>query len=103
MTTRPLCKCGNLAAINYKKNNKTYYRSKCAKCIKLSKLPTSEPWEDIGYIKKMKCEKCGFVAKTKTQIKVIPVEMQYKSVCLNCAAEITALGRWKGSTLTPDF
>ena len=48
MTTRPLCKCGNLAAINYKKNNKTYYRSKCAKCIKLSKLPTSEPWEDIG-------------------------------------------------------
>ena len=98
---RPTCKCGNVTAINYKKNGKTYYRKKCHKCITASKQ-SKEEWEVIGYIKKITCERCGFRSKISSQIGVIKIGVGFKSVCLNCGADIAVNG-WKVGDLTPDF
>jgi len=103
---RPLCKCGNKTAINYHKNGKTYYRKKCHKCIVANKKPTKKDWELVGYIKKNYCEKCGFKARHKEQIKVIQTKgalRTFKSVCLNCEADISLSGGWSAGDLTPDF
>ena len=103
---RPKCKCGNYAAINYKKNGKTYYRKKCHRCIVASKKPTKKDWELAGYIKENYCEKCGFKAKYIEQITVVKTRgalPTYKSVCLNCEVELNIIGGWKAGDLTPDF
>jgi hypothetical protein len=102
---RPLCECGRAAAINYKKGDRTYYRKKCTHCIAEAKKPKHEPWEIAGYIKKNKCEKCGFKSKYSDQIHVVQVKGMlhtYKSVCLNCEVEIANKGGWKQGDLTPD-
>jgi len=98
---RPFCKCGNLTAINYKKNGKTYYRKKCHACAQLAKQPKAN-WEISGYIKQVSCDKCGFRSKLADQISVIKVGMKFKSVCLNCEADIKVNG-WKTGDLMPDF
>lgn len=102
---RPSCACGRAAAINYKKDGRTYYRKKCTHCIAEAKKPTREPWEIAGYIKKTKCEKCGFKSKYEDQIHVVKVKgtlHTYKSVCLNCEIELEKAGGWKQGDLTPD-
>jgi len=103
---RPTCKCGNPAAINYKKNNRTYYRKKCYKCIIADKKPTKKDWELAGYVKKDYCEKCGFRAIHSEQINVIRTKgaiQTYKSVCLNCNMDISLSSHWSAGDLTPDF
>ena len=102
---RPLCECGRAAAINYKKDNRTYYRKKCTRCIADAKKPKKEAWETAGYIKKNKCEKCGFKSKFPEQIHVVKVKgtlHTYKSVCLNCEIAVEKTGGWKQGDLTPD-
>ena len=105
MSIRPVCECGNVTAINYKKNGRTYYRKKCHKCITASKEPEKEEWQLAGYVKKIVCEKCGFRSKHADQISVIETNgyHNFKSVCLNCKVEIEKSGGWKSSGLTPDF
>ena len=103
MNKRPTCECGNITAINYHKNGKTYYRKKCYKCSKESTVPKKPDWQIVGYVKQISCERCGFRSKYADQIKVIKTENNaFKSVCLNCSFAVQKEG-WHKSELTPDF
>lgn len=106
---RPVCSvegCNRLAAINYKKDGRTYYRKKCTHCLREEKKPKQTDWEIAGYTKKLRCEKCGFKAKYPEQMNVVKVKgtlHNYKSVCLNCEIELTKTGGWRQGDLTPDL
>lgn len=69
-----LCEiCGiNPKAVNYKKDGKTYYRSKCNSCLK-NKIETA-----------FTCVMCGFNAKYKEQLVPVSADKANQSVCLNC-------------------
>ncbi len=97
---RPICKqckqrqCG----INYKRNDKTYYRSKCDTCIRLAhqRRAPKPNWTKSGYKKKMVCDKCHFRAWWSKQIIVYYVDgdlkntqlSNLKSICLNCSVAV---------------
>ena len=57
-------------AINYKKGEKTFYRSKCNQCLK------------HGHADKYTCVMCGFRARYEEQL--VPAEKADENVCLNC-------------------
>ena len=116
MQWRLLCTvCGKKpCAINYKRGDKTYYRSRCDTCIrKKKKLPVPVPsWHKIGYKKKPHCEKCGFRAKYKEQLFVYYVDgnlnnvdwVNLKTVCLNCRPVVyKSRLPWKSSDPVPGF
>ena len=73
---RPLCVCGQRpAAINYKKDNKTFYRKKCEICSKYGGIGHGIPkWKQVGYEKKNTCEKCGYTSKHKEQFNVFHID-----------------------------
>ena len=49
---RPLCICRQRpAAINYKKNGKTFYRRKCEICLKKGLRHGIPKWKQAGYVK----------------------------------------------------
>lgn len=116
MQWRNLCEvCGkNPVAVNYKKQDKVYYRSRCDRCIRKKRnIPAPKPrWLAAGYKKKINCEHCGFKAKYKEQLFVYHVDgnlnntalNNLKTVCANCQIEIakTGLG-WRQGDLVPDF
>ena len=68
---RSLCKnCGERpVAINYRKEGKVFYRSKCDHCAK-GRHPGKPLWYKAGYRKKMKCDHCGFVGQHQEQFSV---------------------------------
>lgn len=114
---RPICKeCNeNPAAINYKIDGITHYRTVCASCIRKSKKtkPVAPAWHRAGYKKKGQCERCNFVASNaKTQMRVYYLDgnlkntawTNLKTICLNCSAAIqdSKLG-WKPADLVADF
>lgn len=116
MQKRSLCEaCGKKpSAVNYKRNDKTYYRSRCDGCIrKRLKKPVQKPsWIQSGYKKKPSCEKCGFKAKYKEQLFVYYVDgnlnnnhhLNLKTICANCQYEIAKEGLgWAQGDLVPDF
>ena len=116
MEFRNLCAvCGKRpVAVNYKRDNKTYYRSRCDSCIrKKKKLPLAIPlWVSAGYKKKNHCEKCGFKAKYKEQLHVFHIDGalnnvkpgNLKTVCANCQIEVAKEGlSWRQGDLVPDF
>ena len=97
---RPLCICGlRPAAINYKKNNKTFYRKKCETCTRYGGTGHGIPkWKHVGYVKKDQCEKCGFKSKHKEQFNVFHIDGA------NCQRIMQKQGvRWKQGDLVPDF
>jgi len=114
---RPICKCcqENPAAINYISNNKTFYRSTCAACIrkKAKQKPIPPSWMRAGYKKKAKCDRCGFTATfIKMQMKVFYVDgnltnnnlTNLKTICLNCSAAIQeSKTSWKPADLVADY
>lgn len=111
---RPLCICGfRPAAVNYKKNNKTYYRKKCEVCLKFSGTAKGIPkWKQIGYNKKNTCEKCGYTSKHEEQFNVFHIDgnlnncafKNLKTVCANCQRILSKEGfKWKQGDLQPDF
>lgn len=111
---RPLCVCGQRpAAINYKKEGKTYYRKKCEICLKHGGYGHGIPkWQIIGYEKKNFCEKCGFKSKHEEQFNVYHIDgnlencrpSNLKTVCANCQRIIQKEGyKWKQGDLKPDF
>ena len=67
MTTRKLCpKCNQYpVAVNYIRNEKTYYRGLCGYCSKKGKKVKHQPpqWYRSGYRKKPQCDRCGFKAE----------------------------------------
>ena len=111
---RPLCVCGQRpAAINYKKGNKTYYRKRCERCLRTGGKSIGVPkWRQSGYVKKDKCEKCGFQSKHHEQFNVFHVDgdlnncrpTNLKTICANCQRTLQKEGvKWTQGDLIPDF
>lgn len=110
---RELCKiCQKRpVAINYYKEGKPFYRTKCDHCSKNRKSGTAL-WEKAGYNKKATCDKCGFSSKHQEQFDVYyidgnPGNCRYtnlKTVCANCQRILHKLKLpWKQGDLRPDF
>lgn len=102
-----LCeKCNkNPKAINYKKDDRTFYRRLCDACIIEKKKNKKPQWQQDGYKKKFKCESCGFTAEHATQLTVIETQKNYKTICLNCEAlfKIENKIRFRKGDLKSDF
>ena len=116
MKYRNLCVvCGKKpVAVNYRKGDTTYYRTRCDNCIRKKKgIKVPQPqWMLSGYKKKPHCEKCGFKFKYKEQSFVYHVDgnlnntslLNLKTVCANCQIEIAKSGLgWRQGDLVPDF
>jgi hypothetical protein len=98
-------------AVNYHKEGRTYYRSKCDHCSR--GLSEGVPrWKLGGYKLKTKCDKCGYSSKYQEQFNVYHIDgdlnnyrpTNLKSVCANCQRLLQVLGLpWKQGDLTPDF
>lgn len=113
--TRPLCSCCGTrpAAVNYKKNNRTFYRKKCETCLRHNGVAKGIPkWQRDGYRLKTTCDKCGFKSPYKEQFNVFFVDgdlnntrpSNLKSVCANCQRLLHKEGvRWRQGDLRPDF
>ena len=112
---RPICSACNrrLVAINYIKENRTHYRTRCDSCIRKNRKikPIAPRWKLEGYQKKKTCDRCGFISKSGAQIVVYHVDGNLKncnltnlrSICLNCTVEIVRLDLpWKVGDLIED-
>lgn len=109
---RPLCSCGQRpVAVNYKKNGKTFYRTKCDTCLRNGE-PKKPRWYQSGYRQLTNCEKCGFKASYKEQLRVYHIDgnlencrpSNLKTICANCQIAMQREGvRWKQGDLAPDF
>ena len=107
---RPLCTCGiRPAAVNYKKNGRTYYRSQCEACISGKGVAR---WYRSGYRIKNTCDKCGFKSPHKEVFAVFHVDgnldncrpLNLKTVCANCQRVLHKEGeKWKQGDLVPDL
>lgn len=111
---RPLCKiCRRKpCALNYYKNNKAYYRTRCESCSNDKKKARSPRWFYRGYTKKDFCEKCGFKSKHCEQFDVYHVDgdlencrpNNLKTICANCQRILQKTGsKWRQGDLTPDY
>jgi hypothetical protein len=110
---RSLCKtCGiRPVAINYCKDGRTFYRSKCDHCAK-GRGPGRPLWQKAGYKMKLKCDRCSFTGQHQEQFAVYyadgsPTNCQFsnlKTVCANCQRILHKLKLpWRRGDLTPDF
>ena len=111
---RPICGAcrHNLCAINYKRNGKTHYRSRCMACANSRrKIRQPDPrWRSKGYVKKKTCDLCGFRVKHGSQIMVYHMDgdlnnadlLNLRSICLNCSALVQRQSAWKVGDLIPD-
>jgi hypothetical protein len=110
---RDLCKKCNQrpVAINYYKEGKPFYRSKCDHCARERKEGTPL-WFKAGYKKKAACDKCSFTSKYPEQFNVFyvdgdPTNCRYtnlKTVCANCQRILHKLKLpWRQGDLRPDF
>jgi len=72
--SRPLCPAckQRFCALNYYKNHRPHYRSRCSYCIsKNRRIKPPEPrWKTAGYKKKTTCDRCGFRSKYSSQLLV---------------------------------
>jgi hypothetical protein len=110
---RPLCKCGQYpAAINYKKEGRTYYRRLCEKCLRNGMYHGTPKWKQAGYEKKSTCEKCGYKSLHEEQFNVYHIDADLtncrpnnlKTICANCQRILQKEGvKWKQGDLIPDF
>jgi hypothetical protein len=107
---RPLCTCGTKpAAVNYKKNGRTYYRSQCESCANGKGIAR---WYRSGYRIKSTCDKCGFKSPHKEVFAVFHVDgdlnncrpLNLKTVCANCQRVLHKAGeKWRQGDLVPDL
>lgn len=110
---RPLCKCGKRPrAVNYKKENKTYYRSLCEICMAHGAYYGIPRWSRSGYKIKDSCEKCGFRSPHREIFKVFHIDgnlnncrhNNLKTVCSNCALILAKEGiTWRQGDLVADY
>ena len=113
--TRPVCKVCNqrYAAVNYRKENITHYRSKCDSCARKHRKikPAIPKWKTAGYSKKLVCDRCSFRARYSAQTLVYHLDgnlkncnlNNLKSVCLNCSIEVIKLDLpWQVGDLSED-
>ena len=98
-------------AINYYKEGRPFYRSKCDHCAR--GYEKSKPlWQTSGYKKKAACDRCGFTSKYLEQFNVYYVDgnltnckySNLKTVCANCQRILHKLNLpWRQGDLVPDF
>lgn len=110
---RPLCKCGlRPCAVNYKKSNRTYYRSLCEICLAHGVYHGVPRWFRAGYRVKTQCEKCGFKSPHTEIYRVFHIDgdlnncrySNLKTVCLNCAQILGKEGiTWRQGDLVADY
>jgi hypothetical protein len=110
---RPLCKCGlRPRAINYKKNEKIYYRSLCEICMAHGPYHGIPRWARQGYKMKSICEKCGFKSPYKEVFRVFHIDgnlnncrhSNLKTICSNCAITLGREGIvWRQGDLVADY
>lgn len=113
---RPFCPVCNerMVAINYIKEDITYYRSRCDQCSRMDKKikPVPPQWFRRGYRKKPQCDHCGFKFKFPEQSLVYHVDgnlnntdfNNLKSICQNCKVELSKSRLpWKPAKIVPDF
>lgn len=109
---RNLCKICNKrpVAVNYHKDNKVFYRTKCDQCSKIKKDDVPS-WSRSLYQKKSTCDKCGFTSKYKEQFDVYHVDgnknnckySNLKTVCANCQRVLFKFKLpWTQGDLIPD-
>jgi hypothetical protein len=110
---RGLCKTcqKNPVAINYYKKDKVFYRSQCDHCAR--GFRDNRPlWKNIGYKKKLDCDRCGFKSPHAEVFNVFYVDgnltnnqhSNLKTVCANCQRILHKTGvKWKQGDLRPDF
>ena len=110
---RPLCKCGlRPRAINYKKDNKIYYRRHCESCMTHGVNHGIPRWFRAGYRLKTQCEKCGIKSLHPEIFRVFHIDgnldncrhANLKTVCANCAITLSheKLG-WRQGDLVADY
>ena len=109
---RPLCQCGiRPRAVNYIKNNKTYYRKLCDICSKQGLYHGIPKWYRSGYRQKQICDKCGFKSPHAEIFNVFHVDgdlnncrlSNLKTVCANCQRILHKEGVvWRQGDLRPD-
>jgi len=110
---RPLCKCGQRPrAVNYKKNNKIYYRSLCEICMVHGVNHGIPRWFRAGYRMKNQCDKCGFKSIHAEVFRVFHVDADLnncrhsnlKTVCANCVSVLSKDGIiWRQGDLVADY
>jgi hypothetical protein len=113
---RPKCtRCKKQpAAVNYIRNDIKHYRKLCRLCIiedKKNKELSNQLLNKSGYIKKKTCDRCNFVSKHQSQLKITYLDgdklnvsrSNLRTYCLNCIAEITAMPLSKKTDLIPDY
>lgn len=111
--TRPLCICGfRPAAINYKKNGRTYYRRKCEVCLLGGVSKGIPKWYRAGYRIKTQCDKCNFTSRHIEQFNVYYIDgdmnntgrNNLKTVCANCQRILGKEGlSWSKGGIQPDL
>ena len=110
---RSLCKtCGSRpVAINYRKEDRVFYRSQCDHCAR-SRSNGKPLWHQAGYRMKLKCDRCGHASQHKEQFNVYYIDgnptncrlTNLKTVCANCQRILHILKLpWRQGDLTPDF
>jgi hypothetical protein len=116
MNQRPICQICQLrvCAINYHRAGRIYYRRRCELCVKKhSERRHSQPlWQQRGYEKKRRCERCGFHSDVSQVFAVYVVDgdlrnttpVNLRTVCANCQIVITVTGLgWRRAELVSDF
>ena len=100
-----------LSAINYYKDGKAFYRSKCDHCSR-GRKDERPLWASTGYIKKTSCDRCGYNSKYPQQFDVFYIDgdlrnskfSNLKTVCANCQRILVKLKLpWRQGDLLPDF
>ena len=112
---RPICQACNQrpCAVNYVKEDRTHYRSRCETCQRKGRglKKRQARWEQTGYKKKMQCDRCGFKARYSAQMLVYHVDgdlnnvslKNLKSICKNCVEEVARSDLpWRLGDLEPD-
>ena len=110
---RELCNICNVrpVAVNYYKEGRAFYRSKCDHCSR-KRTEGIPQWQRAGYKKKPVCDKCGFSSKYLEQFNVFYIDgnpgntrfTNLKTVCANCQRVLHKFKLpWKQGDLTPDF
>jgi hypothetical protein len=86
MDDRKLCaRCNTKPrAVNYKKDDKIYYRSLCDSCLIIHIKKKKPRWQVEGYRKKITCEECSFEPKFQEQLVVLDQNKKFRTLCLNC-------------------
>ena len=110
---RPLCTCGQRpAAVNYKKNGRTYYRRLCEVCLTHGLYYGIPRWSRAGYKVKPQCDKCGFKSIHPEVYAVFHIDGDLnnckhgnlKTVCANCQRVLHKEGiKWRQGDLVPDL